>query len=246
MANKAKKMAATKGERRPRRKESYSIYVYKVLKQVHTDLGVSSKAMLIMNSLVHDVYERIYSEATKLVKYNRKATITSRDIQTAVKLVLPGELAKHAVSEGTKAVTKFTASKKPPGNQGGTKKGATKSVSRSARAGLQFPVGRVQRHMKKNGAVRRVAAGSAIYLAAVMEYIAAEVLELAGNAAKDLKKKRINPRHMLLAVRGDEELDTMIGRTTIAQGGVVPHIHKILVDKKKTGGEKGRSQSQEY
>ena len=96
--------------------------------------------------------------------------------------------------------------------------------------------------MKKNGAVGRVAAGSAIYLAAVMEYMAAEVLELAGNAAKDLKKKRINPRHVLLAVRGDEELDKLLGRTTIASGGVKPHIHKALAPK-KTGTKKGRSQS---
>jgi histone H2B len=121
------KMAATKGskkaivkkappagekkKRRAKRKESYSIYIYKVLKQVHPDTGISSKAMSIMNSFVSDIFERIANEASRLAKYNKKSTISSREVQTAVRLLLPGELAKHAVSEGTKAVTKYTSSK---------------------------------------------------------------------------------------------------------------------------------------
>lgn len=94
-----------------KRKESYSIYIYKVLKQVHPDTGISSKAMHIMNSFVCDTFERIAAEAARLSHYNKKSTITSREVQTAVRLLLPGELAKHAVSEGTKAVTKYTSSK---------------------------------------------------------------------------------------------------------------------------------------
>ncbi|XP_007525999.1 histone H2B type 1-A-like [Erinaceus europaeus] len=102
-----------KEERRRRRirKESYSVYIYKVLKQVHPDTGISSKAMSIMNSFVTDIFERIAGEASHLAHYNKRSTITSREIQTAVRLLLPGELAKHAVSEGTKAVTKYTSSK---------------------------------------------------------------------------------------------------------------------------------------
>ena len=92
-----------------KRKESYSIYIYKVLKQVHPDTGVSSKAMSIMNSFVNDLFERIAAEASRLAHYNKRSTISSREIQTAVRLLLPGELAKHAVSEGTKAVTKYTS-----------------------------------------------------------------------------------------------------------------------------------------
>ncbi|KAJ7313173.1 hypothetical protein JRQ81_004447 [Phrynocephalus forsythii] len=98
-------------KRKKSRKESYSIYVYKVLKQVHPDTGISSKAMSIMNSFVNDIFERIAAEASRLAHYNKRSTITSREIQTAVRLLLPGELAKHAVSEGTKAVTKYTSSK---------------------------------------------------------------------------------------------------------------------------------------
>ncbi|XP_002736940.1 histone H2B-like isoform X2 [Saccoglossus kowalevskii] len=95
---------------RKRRVESYNSYIYKVLKQVHPDVGVSSKAMSIMNSFVNDIFERIATEAAKLAQYNKRSTISSREIQTAVRLLLPGELAKHAVSEGTKAVTKYTSS----------------------------------------------------------------------------------------------------------------------------------------
>ena len=96
---------------KPKRKESYGIYIYKVLKQVHPDTGISSKSMSIMNSFVNDIFERIAAESSRLAHYNKRSTITSREIQTAVRLLLPGELAKHAVSEGTKAVTKYTNSK---------------------------------------------------------------------------------------------------------------------------------------
>ncbi|KAI6170381.1 Exostosin-like 3 [Aphelenchoides bicaudatus] len=94
-------------KRRKSRKETYSVYIYRVLKQVHPDTGISSKAMSIMNSFVNDVFERIAGEASRLAHYNKKSTISSREIQTSVRLILPGELAKHAVSEGTKAVTKL-------------------------------------------------------------------------------------------------------------------------------------------
>nr|7WLP_A Chain A, Histone H2B type 1-O,Histone H2A type 1-D [Homo sapiens] len=192
------------------RKESYSIYVYKVLKQVHPDTGISSKAMGIMNSFVNDIFERIAGEASRLAHYNKRSTITSREIQTAVRLLLPGELAKHAVSEGTKAVTKYTSSKK--------------AKTRSSRAGLQFPVGRVHRLLRKGNYSERVGAGAPVYLAAVLEYLTAEILELAGNAARDNKKTRIIPRHLQLAIRNDEELNKLLGKVTIAQGGVLPNI----------------------
>ena len=109
----AKKLApaGSKAKRTRKRRESYAIYIYKVMKQVHPDTGISSKSMSIMNSFVNDIFERIAGESSRLAHYNKKSTITSREIQTAVRLLLPGELAKHAVSEGTKAVTKYTSSK---------------------------------------------------------------------------------------------------------------------------------------
>ena len=105
----------------------------------------------------------------------------------------------------------------------------SKAVSRSHRAGLQFPVGRIHRLLKAKATNHgRVGATAAIYTAAIMEYLTAEVLELAGNVTKDLKMKRISPRHLLLAIRSDEELDMLI-KATIAGSGVIPHIHKSLV-----------------
>ncbi|CAL4946655.1 unnamed protein product [Urochloa decumbens] len=99
-----------KGKKKAKKSvETYKIYIFKVLKQVHPDIGISSKAMSIMNSFINDIFEKLAGEAAKLARYNKKPTITSREIQTSVRLVLPGELAKHAVSEGTKAVTKFTS-----------------------------------------------------------------------------------------------------------------------------------------
>ncbi|KAK9317438.1 histone-fold-containing protein [Lipomyces starkeyi] len=101
-----------KKKRTKTRKETYSSYIYKVLKQVHPDTGISNRAMSILNSFVNDIFERIATEASKLAAYNKKSTISAREIQTAVRLILPGELAKHAVSEGTKAVTKYSSSSK--------------------------------------------------------------------------------------------------------------------------------------
>ncbi|KAG6505192.1 probable histone H2A.3 [Zingiber officinale] len=109
---------------------------------------------------------------------------------------------------------------------------AKKSTSRSSKAGLQFPVGRIDRFLKEGKYAERVGAGAPVYLAAVLEYLASEVLELAGNAARDNKKTRIVPRHILLAVRNDEELAKLLGEVTIASGGATPNIHNILLSKK--------------
>ncbi|GAA6024162.1 hypothetical protein JCM11491_001020 [Sporobolomyces phaffii] len=102
--------ARDKKKHKKKRHETYNSYIYKVLKQVHPDTGISTKAMSIMNSFVHDIFERLAAEASKLAAYSKKSTISSREIQTATRLILPGELAKHAISEGTKAVTKYSAS----------------------------------------------------------------------------------------------------------------------------------------
>ena len=102
-------------------------------------------------------------------------------------------------------------------------------TSRSHKAGLQFPVGRLSRFMKNGKYAERIGAGAPVYVAAVLEYLAAEVLELAGNAAKDNKKTRIVPRHIQLAIRNDEELNKLMANTVIASGGVLPYIHQALL-----------------
>jgi histone H2B len=109
-SRKTKKASDASPKRRHRRHHTYSSYIYKVLKQVHPDVSISTRAMDIMNSFVGDVFERLAAEAGRLARYNHRRTITSREIQTATRLILPHELAKHAVNEGTKAVTKYNAS----------------------------------------------------------------------------------------------------------------------------------------
>ena len=120
----------------------------------------------------------------------------------------------------------------PGKGKGGRGKTGAKAQSRSSRAGLQFPVGRIGRYLKNGKYAERVGAGAPVYLAAVLEYLAAEVLELAGNAAKENKKTRIIPRHIQLAVRNDEELNKLMANTTIASGGVLPNIQPALLPSK--------------
>ena len=126
-----------------------------------------------------------------------------------------------------------SATKAATGAKGGKSgRGKTgKSTTKSAKAGLQFPVGRIGRFLKKGKYATRVGAGAPVYLAAILEYLTAEILELAGNAARDNKKTRIIPRHIQLAVRNDEELNKLFGGVTIAAGGVLPNVHSVLLPK---------------
>ena len=118
---------------------------------------------------------------------------------------------------------------------GRSKAGSAKTQkSRSKRAGLQFPVARIHRHLRKGNFATRIGSGAPVYLAAVIEYLTAEILELAGNAARDNKKARIIPRHLQLAIRNDEELNQVFAGITISQGGVLPNILSVLLPKKSS------------
>ncbi|WOO78470.1 Histone H2A [Vanrija pseudolonga] len=126
------------------------------------------------------------------------------------------------------------------GKSGGKSGSETKSSSRSSKAGLQFPVGRIHRLLKRGNYAQRIGSGAPVYLAAVLEYLAAEILELAGNAARDNKKSRIVPRHLQLAVRNDEELNKLLGSVVISQGGVLPNILSELLPNKTPKGNKAK------
>jgi len=136
---------------------------------------------------------------------------------------------------------KATPKKAAAGGRGKGKSGD--SQTRSYRAGLQFPVGRIHRHLKEGRYATRIGAGAPVYLAAVLEYLVAEILELAGNASRDNKRVRIVPRHIQLAVRNDEELNKLLQDVTIASGGVIPNIHSVLIPKKSGKGGKAASES---
>eukprot|EP01084_Bolivina_argentea_P260880 440695_1 len=225
------------------RHETYNIYIYKVIKQVHPEMGVSKKAMQCLNSFVIDMFTRIANEASNLVCINNKNTLDSRCIQSATQLCVPGELAKHGTSEGTKAVCKFHASIE--GKSVGEKR---VRKSQSQRAGLQFPVGRMARHLKEGKYAQRIGGGAPVYLAAVLEYFTAELVELAGNAAKDNKRQRIIPRHIMLAVKNDEELSKLFKFIVLPQAGVMPNIYSFLLPslKKRYMDQNKTFQSQQY
>jgi histone H2A len=137
------------------------------------------------------------------------------------------ELIKHPTGLSSPHQQLSTMSGKGKGGRG-----EKKQTSSSSKAGLQFPVGRIGRYLRQGKYATRMGAGAPVYLAAVLEYLCAEILELAGNAARDNKKSRIVPRHLTLAIKNDEELNKLLGGVTIASGGVLPNIHAVLLPKK--------------
>jgi histone H3/H4 len=203
---------------------NFEIYIRRVLKQVHPETGISGSALTCLNNLVEITIQKIMVGVNRLLLSTGKKTVNTRDVQDAVRLALPGELCKHALSEGTKAVAKYDESKSGESSGG-------KPVMKSSRAGLQFSVPRTQKLMMRMSSVQRKTGVAAVYITAVCEYLTAEVLELAGNTARDQKRVRITNRHIKLAVYNDEEL-CFLYKDTIFAGGVLPHIDAKVLEKK--------------
>jgi histone H2A len=191
--------------------------VYQNFKMVHPDTGMSSAAASTMVNIIRNLASRIVTASNILHARDGKKTINMRSIQCAVRMIFPGELAKHAISEGSKAVVKFWRPRSP--DQPGSKK---VRISKTKRAGLTLSVSRVGRLIKLESSAHRKGATAAVFLAAVLEYITAEILELAGNASRDSKKVRITPRHIKLAVLNDEEISELFKKTVL--GGESCHI----------------------
>jgi len=173
----------------------FDTFIYRVLKQVHQESLITGKAMSQLNHLINVVGNALAVQANTLCKFGDKSTLSARELQNRVRFIMPFDLAKFAVSEGTKAVTKFSGSNK-------------KGVRSNVRAGLVFPPARAERMIRATG-ISRISAGASIYLSAVMEYISAEILELAGNTARDNKKVTISVKHINQVVNSDACLDKL-------------------------------------
>lgn len=216
---------------------NYSTYINKLLRGdkerghagIHADIGISASAMHQIQSLIGYFAKRTMQAVNSLLRVTGKHTVSSREIQTAVRLILPPDLAKHANSEAVKAVTKYNA-----GDKGSKKRP-------NERAGLIFAISRTGHLIRllgtspsSYGGRVRVGEGAPIYFAAVLEALAAEILDLAGKTAKDYKKHRINSRHVFLALRNDEELNRLFPEEQVfVSGGVLPNIHASLMPKTK-------------
>ncbi|KAM9325936.1 histone H2B 1.1-like [Gastrophryne carolinensis] len=200
-------------KRRKTRKESYSIYVYKVLKQVHPDTGISSKAMSIMNSFVNDIFERIASEASRLAHYNKRSTISSREIQTAVRLLLPGELAKHAVSEGTKAkaAAEFEMSGRGKGGKG-LGKGGAKRHRKVLRDNIQGITKPAIRRLARRGGVKRISGLIYEETRGVLKVFLENVIRDAVTYTEHAKRKTVTAMDVVYALKRQ-------GRTLYGFGG---------------------------
>lgn len=272
----------TSTRKRHRNYSSYSTFIYKVLKQLNVEAGVSKRAMDVMESFVNDIFERVATEAGALALRNKRQTITSREIQSALRLVLPTDLARHAISEGTVAVTRYSSSvgskdAKPTASEGkaSVKRNTTSAVSkdskpsasstnpkaasiakplpsatgematngepvpisRSKKAGICFPVGRIHTALKSGPYASRISSGAPVFLAAALEYLTAEILDIALQVAKDNVRQRIVPRHILIAVREDDELNLLLKHIDISNAGAMAYIHSFLVP--RSSGKKG-------
>ncbi|KAM4025511.1 histone H2B 1.1-like [Anomaloglossus baeobatrachus] len=217
-AKKGSKKAVTKTQkkdgkkRRKTRKESYAIYVYKVLKQVHPDTGISSKAMGIMNCFVGDIFERIAGEASRLAHYNKRHTITSREIQTAVRLLLPGELAKHAVSEGTKAVTNFLKMSGRGKGGKGLGKGGAKRHRKVLRDNIQGITKPAIRRLARRGGVKRISGLIYEETRGVLKVFLENVIRDAVTYTEHAKRKTVTAMDVVYALKRQ-------GRTLYGFGG---------------------------
>ena len=207
---------------RKSRHESFATYIKRVSQNINPDWGYSRDAMHVINSMTYDIIERIAKQAGDLCKAAKKQTIGQREIELATGMILPGELVKHARNTISKHVNSY--------HQNMYKK-SNKQISKSTRAGLEFPVGRITRMLKNGLYSDRTGELAGVSLAAAVEYVVAEIVELSINMSRDDHKSRITPRHIFLAIRADEELDTLF-TGTIPKSGVRPYIRPQLLPKK--------------
>ena len=198
----------------------FDIYIRKVGRQVQPDTNVSNDFLNQTNRIIVRLGEKIAEKAFQLTEKEDRKTIGSREIQSATRLILPNELAKHAVSEGAKAVTKYGYADR--GNK-------RKRKSNSKKAGLEFSVSRCKQFLKKYN--KKIGSLAPVYLAAVLEYITAELLELSGNVSRDHRRSTMKIRDLYLAIEFDDELNDMMHRLNmgITGGGNPGHVEEAVI-----------------
>ena len=198
----------------------FDIYIRKVGKQVHPNMQLSNDFLNQTNRIIVRLGEKIAEKAFQLTEKEDRKTIGPREIQSATRLIIPGELTKHAVSEGTKAVTKYGSADR--GNK-------RKRKSNSKKAGLQFSVSRCKQFLKKYN--KKIGLLAPVYLAAVLEYITAELLELSGNVSRDHRRNTMKIRDLFLAIDTDSELNDMMHRLNmgITGGGNTVYVEDAVI-----------------
>jgi histone H2A len=200
----------------------FDIYIRKVGKQIHPGSQMSSDFLNQINRIIVRLGEQIAEKAFQLTEKENTKTIDSRTVLNATRLILLNELSKYAVSQGIKAVTKYSDKNNGKGNR-------KKKVSKSAKAGLQFSVSRCRQFFKKYN--KRIAKYSDVYLAAVLEYITTELTELSGNVARDNRRSTMKIRDLYIAIQAEYDLNDMMHRLNmgITGGGNVVHVNDAVI-----------------
>lgn len=210
------------------RRKNFESYIHKVLKQVHPSVGLTKDAKAEINNLCNIFIENIIFGANILLQKSHNITMTPKEIHSSIRMRFPKGLKKQSVEAGTKAVNKYSSKKKL------RKKSGSEKTPKAVLADLIFPVVRIEHAIRALSIGERIGAGSGVYLAAVIEYLVAEILELSGNAALDNRKQRINVRHILIAIRNDEELNVLT-KDIVLSGGVLPNIHPSILPSRGNG-----------
>lgn len=205
---------------------SYRVFVHRILKAEHPNIGVGGPALTVLDKAVQYLIKMLMYHADVARRQEGVKTITSRHVQTAVRLWFPGEMAKRAVTAGTKILARYTTYMT-------RKEKESEKASISNVIGLHIPVSRVKKAMKKytSDCSCRVSDSGAVYLASVVEYVIGEMIDVSSHLARDNKKARIVSRHIFLGVRNDRDLDRIF-HNFIISSDVLPGIHPSLLKPK--------------
>lgn len=219
----AQKTPGRKPSNKKRHYDNFDIYIKKVLKKVHHDTAMTKEGKAVLNSIVKQILYEVTTQAFDLMVAAKKKTLRVRDVKSSIRLLLPGELAKHCMRKGVLAVDTYKDNilKVKPG-------------SKAVQAGLQFPPSRVARFMEQITQVRHIAFAATLFMTAFLEHMVAEITELAGNQARDKKKQTITANHIHIAICHDQELDKLF-KNSIIPDSTTCHIgvRPELLPKKK-------------